>query len=104
MSLESTVDPEIAEKFHFTQVMLEGSIFRKYEKAMRGVWNALTSTLSRTRAKQRRQRASTSSRWARAQRRGRPRRSRPSDLEEVRKSRTASKRRHRCAERSHTTS
>ena len=40
MSVESAVDPEIAEKFHFTQAMLDGPIFRKYEKAMRGVWNA----------------------------------------------------------------
>ena len=32
------VDPEITKKFHFTRAMLEGPIFRKYEKAMRGIW------------------------------------------------------------------
>ena len=33
---QPAVDPDIVEKFHFTQAMLEGPIYRKYEKAMRG--------------------------------------------------------------------
>ena len=32
------VDPEIARKFHFTRAMLEGPVYRKYEKAMRKIW------------------------------------------------------------------
>jgi ribonucleoside-diphosphate reductase beta chain len=28
-----------AAKFHFTRTMIEGPIYRKYEKAIRGVWN-----------------------------------------------------------------
>jgi ribonucleoside-diphosphate reductase beta chain len=39
MTAHSTpVDPEIASKFHFTRAMVEGPIYRKYEKAMRKVW------------------------------------------------------------------
>ena len=30
---------EIASKFHFTREMIDGSIYRKYEKAMRAPWN-----------------------------------------------------------------
>jgi ribonucleoside-diphosphate reductase beta chain len=37
---QPAVDPDIVEKFHFTQAMLEGPIYRKYLKAMRGMWNA----------------------------------------------------------------
>jgi ribonucleotide reductase beta subunit family protein with ferritin-like domain len=37
---EPAVDPDLAAKFHFTQAMLDGPIYRKYEKAMRGTWNA----------------------------------------------------------------
>jgi ribonucleotide reductase beta subunit family protein with ferritin-like domain len=31
---------EVESRFHFTREMIEGSIYRKYEKAIRGVWNA----------------------------------------------------------------
>lgn len=37
---QPAVDPDIVEKFHFTQAMLDSPIFRKYEKATRGTWNA----------------------------------------------------------------
>ena len=30
----------VESRFHFTREMVEGSIYRKYEKAIRGVWNA----------------------------------------------------------------
>jgi ribonucleoside-diphosphate reductase beta chain len=29
----------VASMFHFTREMIEGSIYRKYEKAIRGIWN-----------------------------------------------------------------
>jgi ribonucleoside-diphosphate reductase beta chain len=34
----SAVNAEIARKFHFTHAMLEGPVYRKYEKAMRTIW------------------------------------------------------------------
>ena len=37
---QGTFDPAVAERFHFTREMLAGPIYRKYEKALRGVWNA----------------------------------------------------------------
>ena len=30
---------DVASKFHFTREMVEGSIYRKYEKAIRNTWN-----------------------------------------------------------------
>ena len=30
----------VASRFHFTREMIAGPIYRKYEKAIRGVWNA----------------------------------------------------------------
>ena len=41
-----TVDPEIAARFHFTREMLQGPVYRKYEKALIGVWNARDIDLS----------------------------------------------------------
>lgn len=39
MPAETTpLDPHIASKFHFTRAMVEGPVYRKYEKAMRGTW------------------------------------------------------------------
>jgi ribonucleoside-diphosphate reductase beta chain len=34
----TALDPEIAGKFHFTRALVEGPIYRKYEKAMRAFW------------------------------------------------------------------
>jgi ribonucleoside-diphosphate reductase beta chain len=36
----SSEHDDIASRFHFTRELVEGSIYRKYEKAIRGVWNA----------------------------------------------------------------
>jgi ribonucleoside-diphosphate reductase beta chain len=36
----SSAHDDIASRFHFTRELVEGSIYRKYEKAIRGVWNA----------------------------------------------------------------
>ena len=30
---------DVASKFHFTREMVEGPIYRKYEKAIRNTWN-----------------------------------------------------------------
>ena len=44
MSSSDIVDHDsgdsVESRFHFTREMIEGSIYRKYEKAIRGVWNA----------------------------------------------------------------
>jgi ribonucleoside-diphosphate reductase beta chain len=37
---ERSAGDEVESRFHFTREMIEGSIYRKYEKAIRGVWNA----------------------------------------------------------------
>ena len=37
----------VESRFHFTREMIEGSIYRKYEKAIRGVWNAKDLDYSR---------------------------------------------------------
>jgi len=36
----SSEHDDIASRFHFTRDLVAGSIYRKYEKAIRGVWNA----------------------------------------------------------------
>jgi ribonucleoside-diphosphate reductase beta chain len=33
------VDPEVLRKFHFTREMIEGPVYRKYEKAIRKFWS-----------------------------------------------------------------
>jgi ribonucleoside-diphosphate reductase beta chain len=35
----SPLDPDVVRKFHFTREMVEGPIYRKYEKAIRKVWS-----------------------------------------------------------------
>jgi ribonucleoside-diphosphate reductase beta chain len=33
------VDPNVVQKFHFTRELIEGPVYRKYEKAIRKVWS-----------------------------------------------------------------
>lgn len=39
MSAESQQNVEVENHFHFTQEMMEGDIYRKYEKAIKRIWN-----------------------------------------------------------------
>ena len=38
-TVHRSVDPNVVRKFHFTREMIEGPVYRKYEKAIRKVWS-----------------------------------------------------------------
>ncbi|HEX5467680.1 MAG TPA: hypothetical protein VFW80_01380 [Gaiellaceae bacterium] len=38
-SASEHVDPDVVGKFHFTREMIEGPVYRKYEKAIRKIWS-----------------------------------------------------------------